>query len=308
MTKKFKPIYKLRNLYSRICEGIKRRARRRAHCNNSNDVMDILIQNLSSESEKRLLFRDSLIVCFYFTIVGFAFDLINPEVSFIEPLISYVGGNLFQAPVTFMGNVGYLAISNFLASTFALLFLLFIRNPFWRAPLAGVCVGAVGFVHVLNGFVGIITVVWHGVFGTILFAIFVMKPLIFGASQSLFFVSREIMRGPNYKEEGTGLEEEIQRSRESLWELLKLIVQMMLAFAAITGVTMTILFRPGYGDPQVKLTGVQMAFGFFMSGVALYIWVAVPVLGYIRASRLLDRIIWSNNSKSLTAGDPKAHL
>jgi len=58
--------------------------------------------------------------------------------------------------------------------------------------------------------------------------------------------------------------------------LVTKVVQIGLAVGATTGLSMTILFRQGWDDPDVKLNSVRIEVAFILFALALGIFVGVP--------------------------------
>lgn len=155
---------------------------------------------------------------------------------------------------------------NSLALLLTVLLAILVKDRYLLLPLIGAPFGSVGLINSTISSVSIITVAWHGAIG-------------FFASLSLFFfalvsdLSREFEAALPLRSRNL-----FKSLKEDLWSVIRLIAQVFLAFAFITGVCMTILFAPGYSDPSVKILAIKMvvAFGFCAGG--LYFWGLAPVL------------------------------
>ncbi len=216
-----------------------------------------------------------LAMVLYFCVFGFAFDLVGPATNYL------VGGvPLNDETFTFF-------LCNLCGALIAAVSVKAVRSPIWLAPICGVAVGSLGYLYVLAGKIGIITVVWHGGFGTFLFGA-ILTHAAFQSMQCGLASRVRDMQWTN-RTKLVELRHDLGEIRKDLWALLKLLIQGVLGLAAITGVTMSILFRDGYDDIGVKMTAVKMATGFFICGASLYVFVAAPVLNLISQSWALDQ-------------------
>lgn len=77
----------------------------------------------------------------------------------------------------------------------------------------------------------------------------------------------------------------IEYLRDMFKYLLGKFVQGLLAFAASVGISMTILFRSGWDDPQLALTGIKMLLGFIGISIGVTYWTAIPLFNGIFESQ-----------------------
>ncbi|MDD9876027.1 MAG: hypothetical protein OXR84_01155 [Magnetovibrio sp.] len=79
--------------------------------------------------------------------------------------------------------------------------------------------------------------------------------------------------------------------------LLSRAFQGYLALAASLGVSMSILFNEGFGDPTLKFSGLKMFVGFVLMSFAGGIWLAVPLLnGMVKAQEKLLTLATGNQT------------
>jgi len=215
-------------------------------------------------------------LCIYFFVGGILFDTIDPR---ILPGFSVV---------EFWKSTSYLYfVVNFTAGLFAYLILIKIEKKYTAPALAGFSFGLVGIMIFIFDEIGIINVIWHGVMGTIVFIVILLYLLTEQASWELFYISGLIRQKKTVKP--SVLIKRIEMARRELSSLLKIIFQMMLSFAAITGVSMSILLSNDFNLPDNKLNASKMAIGFFISSGALYIWGAAPIFRMMSRARVIER-------------------
>lgn len=211
----------------------------------------------------------------YFAVLGLAFDLITPGAS-----------RLFTRDLPL--DEVWLALGlNTVAALLASGLACKLRNAVAVAPICGVLIGVVGYGYILFDEIGIITVVWHGGFGTFLFGA-MLTHSIYTSIEASIAARIEVGMG----EQPGRLERfrsELPGLRTDLWGVLKILIQGVLGLAAITGVTMSILFGRGFESVAVKVMAVKMASGFFICGLALYVFVAAPALNLIADCWTLDQ-------------------
>ena len=260
-----------------------------------NSTIEYMQSKYSIKGKKMKRIYDAIHLLVFFTFGSLAFDLANPETGISISLIDIVNINQFVLPPYSKDMIPYFVYSNIIAGFVSFIFLLLIRKPLYRAPAAGFSFGIVGYVHTLFGFPGIINVVWHGVIGIILFALIIMNDIAFDIGSPLFKYS-DISLDLDETQRNQIVEKVIQ-IRTELWDLIKLLGQMLLSFSAITGVVMTILFRQGYQDISIKLMGIQIASGFFICCTSLYLWVAAPSINLLTNSQLISNYLSNKISK-----------
>jgi hypothetical protein len=121
-------------------------------------------------------------------------------------------------------------------------------------------------------------VVFHAVFGITLCVIVILDYHLKTLECNLFDCENILSINRDIFTTIPSIEKTIIDIRDALWELLKLIAQAAFSYAAITGVTITILFREGYEEIIKKLLAIQMSSAFFLCVAGIYFWLAVPLL------------------------------
>lgn len=169
-----------------------------------------------------------------------------------------------------------------------ILIILLIKFPYVSGPLGGAAFAAVGYFHYINEHIGIITVTWHAIFGAIVFAIILIDGIAFDTWIEIVPLIHDLEADPR-QSSLTDIHNRIEGVKDGLWNLVRLLIQGFLSFAAITGVTMSILFREGFSDPELKMTAIQMTSGFLLSSLSLYMWVVIPIMRRIRITNTLMR-------------------
>lgn len=206
-------------------------------------------------------YSKKIIIIVYFFIASLSLDFVVPLINiFSEDKIPLFGGKLH---FYLLCNIAILLLVFILVSL--------VKNIYILAPLIAVSFGIVGYLHSVVYSAGIIKVVWHGVVGAFVGSILFIHPMITRIEHSL---------GHAKKTEN----KKILSLKDDLWTLLRLVVQVVMAFGVLTGVCMTILFRGGFDNTGYILNAIQMVtgVGFCVGGV--YFWSIYPCV------RLLDKI------------------
>lgn len=228
-------------------------------------------------------------LCIYFGIGGIAFDLLNPEVGFLTSVFGFITEDAARYPSHWIRLGPYFVAWNLGAAIAAIVFIARIRDPFLSGPLAGLAIASVGYFHYASELIGIITISWHAIFGAIVFGIILIGAIADEIWRDLIPLTRDLAEHSQIIE-SKELHERSIELRDRLWNVVRIVVEVFLGFAALTGVTMTILFGQGFSDVELKMTAIQMTSGFLISSIAIYLWIGLPLLGRIRLISAIDRI------------------
>jgi len=204
-------------------------------------------------------------IALFFCVGGVIFDSVKPF-AFPEFLpLKWFGLGLYAKYVLF----------NLVASILALKLAQLLRRRYLRYLVFGLLLLSSGIANILSIEKAMIPPVWHGIFGF-------LGAVTVGFSHG----TQDILKSwkKSLEREGTlDIKKELQK--EMQWAFTTY-MQVMLAFAAIFGVAMTILFRGrSVNDPDVKVTGLQMVLGFSLCVLSAYIWGVAPALGTMRWMR-----------------------
>ncbi len=206
-------------------------------------------------------YSKKIIIIVYFFMASLSLD-------FVVPLI-----NVFSAEKSpsFGGKLHFYLLSNIVIFILAFILVSLIKNIYVLAPLIAISFGIVGYLHSVVHSVGIIKVVWHGMLGAFAGSILFLYPIIIKIEHSLGYAKNTE-------------KQKILSLKDDLWTVLRLVVQVVMAFGVLTGVCMTILFREGFDDSEYILNAIRMVtgMGFCMGGV--YFWSIYPSM------KVLDKI------------------
>ena len=197
-------------------------------------------------------------ISFYFFIASIAFDYTR---DFFQILIT---------ESSFQQVTGIFFYVNSVIFIVSLIILLFVRNIINLMVLQSLLYGSAGFLIAILDSIGIIAITWHGIYG-----FFVgLSYLSF-----LFFEGYEanLNNSFEHKNDATAV---ILNLKDDLWSLLKIVIQFSVAFIAITGVCMSILFGPEFDSLDSKLSAIRMVVGFAFCMGAIFIWFAKPLIKF----------------------------
>ena len=214
----------------------------------------------------------------YFAAAGFLFDASRPVALGLGGGGPQISLNTWLIYV--LANLAAGLIAALIASA---------RNPLFMLPAIGGPFSLVGFVNLAFADGGIITVVWHGALG-------------FFASLCLFFrillfpIERPARQVVDLHELSESEVATVKSLLADLWSIIGLVAKFFIATGAITGVCMTILFRPGYQELAPKVNAIQIVIGFGMATGGLYFWSLAPAL---RTLLSLRSVVSSHQRRTL---------
>lgn len=229
-----------------------------------------------------------IILAFYWGISGFIFDLLNPEVGFITQVFGFSDTISQNYPTNWISAAGDYFTWNIIVAGLAIILILVLKSVYVLGPLVGIAFASIGYYFYLHEIIGIITITWHAIFGAIALATILLD----GISHDIWIEVVPLcsdMQNASSKEELQDIQLHVKNLNEGLWNLIKLLIQGFLSFTAITGVTMSILFREGFGNTELKMTAIQMTSGFLMSGLCLYSFIGIPIMRRIGVTNSLMR-------------------
>ena len=152
------------------------------------------------------------------------------------------------------------------------------KRRYLRYLLFGISIWSAGIFNVFMIEGAMIPLVWHGILG---FIGAVTVGFNHGARDML---NCWVEHAPK-EADSKSLEVRKELQKEKQWAFTTY-VQIMVAFSAIFGVEMTILFRAGnINSADLKATGIQMTTGFCFCVLTAYLWGISPALAAMRWMR-----------------------
>ncbi len=190
----------------------------------------------------------------YFYLANLSFDILY--------MIIYVTAS---HPLAFWSEISIYLITNSISFLLAIILLFYFRKNYLVYLLVGISFGSVGYLNINYIAIGIVTVVWHAALG---------------AFAGLTLLSKDWCSRLESAILDIGIKEtaKILSLKDDVKLVLKLTAQLTLAFGAITGVCITILFRDGFDEIDKKVTAIQMVTGYAMCVASLYFWSFTPSL------------------------------